>query len=263
VGASWCAVTSAATSHCQGMQVHCLFAFCNRVVADHQCARGSHPCTMIDFTIGGSGFLVKDGRRYPFGPASILVQAARDVYWIEQATTGMHICIGLRGCHAENINPGVHRLPASLAESAQEFRRLIAEPQRYSSMRLELLAGLAALTLQELYPKEKATGVAQRARAIMESEIQRPLTIKDLAIRLRVGVDHLREQFKFTYGEAPKRYLHRCRMSAAKELLKTSALAVQDVAKLCGFPNPLYFSRCVHQSTGYSPSQWRRRDGTI
>jgi AraC-like DNA-binding protein len=244
------------------MQVHCLFAFCNNIVADYVCERDSHPCTMMDFTIGGSGCMMTDGRRTPYGPASILVQPAREVYWLEQATTGMHVCIGLRGCFVENITPGVHRVPASLADTAQELRRLVVEPQRYSSMRLELLAGLAALTLQELHPKEKATGTAQRARAIIESEIQRPLTILDLASRLRVSVDHLREQFQGTYGEAPKRYLHRCRMLAAKELLKSSNMAVQEVAKLCGFPDPLYFSRSFHQSTGYSPSQWRQRDGS-
>ncbi len=245
------------------MQVHCLFAFCKPMTLNYRCPRGSHPCTAITFTIGGSGVVRRDGGSLPFGASSILVHPANEVYCIEQGAAGQHICIGLRGCNAESIKPGVHRVPAALKDTAHELRGLILNPKQWSQIRIELLAGIASITLFELHPAEESPGLAQRARKIIHSEYQGTLSIQDLAERLHFSVDHLRAKFHAAYGVSPKHYLHQYRLEAAKDLLRSSTIAVQEAAKLCGFSDPLHFSKQFRLNTGFSPSHWRERHARV
>jgi AraC-like DNA-binding protein len=214
---------------------------------------------MLSFTIGGNGVIRKGANGLSFGPSSILVHPANEVYCIEQDAAGQHICIGMRGCNAESIKPGVHRVPAALKDTAQELRVLILNAKQWSQIRIELLAGIASITLFELHPAEESPGLAQRARKIIHSEYQRTLSIHELAERLNFSVDHLRSKFHAAYGVSPKRYLDQYRMEAAKDLLRSSTIAVQEAAKLCGFSDPLHFSRQFRLNTGFSPSTWRER----
>jgi AraC-like DNA-binding protein len=252
-------VTRASLKSFYSMQVHCLFAFCKPMTANYRCPRGSHPCTMLSFTIGGSGVVRRDGSRLAYGPSSILVHPANEMYWIEQDAAGQHICIGMRGCNAESIKPGVHRVPAALKDTALQLRGLILNTKQWSQIRIELLAGLASITLFELHPAEESSGLAQRARKIIHSEYQRALSVHELAERLHFSVDHLRAKFHAAYGVSPKHYLHQYRLEAAKDLLRSSTIAVQEAARLCGFSDPFYFSRQFRLNTGYSPSHWRER----
>ena len=49
------------------------------------------------------------------------------------------------------------------------------------------------------------------------------------------------------------------RIHAAKRLLSTTSLAVDDIAKQCGFSTSSYFARQFHLREGCSPTQYRAR----
>ena len=47
--------------------------------------------------------------------------------------------------------------------------------------------------------------------------------------------------------------LRRRRLREARRLLLTTTLPVKEVARRCGYEDPLYFSRVFHQHTGQPP----------
>lgn len=49
----------------------------------------------------------------------------------------------------------------------------------------------------------------------------------------------------------------RARVERAKALLRDYDLPVGEVASLCGFTNPYYFSRCFKKLEGVAPSRFR------
>ena len=69
------------------------------------------------------------------------------------------------------------------------------------------------------------------------------------------------EVFRSQTGMPPQAYLMRTRMEAAQELLSSSELGVARIAALCGFEDPLYFSRAFRKKTGLSPRAFRNDRG--
>ncbi len=250
--------------HYPNMQVHCVFSFCNTVSSRHRCPRSSYPCTLIEFTIGGRGRMASNGASEDFGPASVLVRQAHEVFWIEQDLVGDHVCLGIRGCNAERIQPGSYPQLVGMRGLAHDLRTLVREGGENAHLRIELLAGLAAVSLFERHPADAPRGPAQKAHAIIDAEFRSRLEIARVAQRVHVSAAHLREQFHATYGESPMSYLLARRLSRAKELLQDVRLPVGQVAELSGFRDPFYFSRQFRRLTNYTPTAWRAmafRDG--
>ena len=64
-------------------------------------------------------------------------------------------------------------------------------------------------------------------------------------------------KFKHSTGTTLTEYLTGLRMKYAKELLLAGNLSVSQVADLCGYSNPYYFSNVFHNHFGVSPSKYR------
>lgn len=86
----------------------------------------------------------------------------------------------------------------------------------------------------------------------------RPLTLQTVARAVGVSETHLSHRFAARMGVPPMRYLQGLRADAAKRLLTTTGLPIQQVAEQCGFADPLYLSRVIRRVTGLSPSAYRR-----
>jgi AraC-like DNA-binding protein len=57
-------------------------------------------------------------------------------------------------------------------------------------------------------------------------------------------------------------YLHRLRIEAAKRLLETSDLNVQEITSRVGYQDARSFSRLFRAGTGQSPGEYRARFGS-
>ena len=72
--------------------------------------------------------------------------------------------------------------------------------------------------------------------------------------------NHFRSLFKACVGMAPVEYLRRLRMEYAKQNLRRSRglLSVAEIARMCGFSDPYYFSRVFTRYEGVSPRGYLR-----
>ena len=79
---------------------------------------------------------------------------------------------------------------------------------------------------------------------------------------LPFSYDYLRKLFKKETGVTPHEYLTRVRMNAAQLLLSGASrfdYSINETSELCGFSEPLYFSRIFKKRFGCSPSQYVQR----
>ena len=85
------------------------------------------------------------------------------------------------------------------------------------------------------------------------------LSLVSLSSMLDVSPNHLSACIKKYAGETFINILIRKRMEAARELLASSPLKIQQIAQQCGYTDQHYFSYCFKKYCGESPNAMRRR----
>lgn len=73
--------------------------------------------------------------------------------------------------------------------------------------------------------------------------------------------DYLRKLFKSEMGLTPHQFLFDTRLKAAAERLSfpdTAGSSISEVAHLCGFQDPLYFTRMFKKKFGLSPTEYQK-----
>ena len=97
----------------------------------------------------------------------------------------------------------------------------------------------------------------REAIAYIQQHFSEGLRISDLADHVAVSRGYLYQIFNETLGMSPKQYLTNFCMTRATELLTLEDLPVEEVAKSCGYPNPVAFSALFRKRMGLSPTQYR------
>lgn len=92
----------------------------------------------------------------------------------------------------------------------------------------------------------------------VRAHLAEPISHTDLARSVGVSPPHFHNLFTRAFGISPMALVRRERMQHARRLLHTSTLPVAEVARLCGYEDPLYFSRAFRRAEGVPPTRYRR-----
>lgn len=86
----------------------------------------------------------------------------------------------------------------------------------------------------------------------LQDHIGEPLTLSDIARHASISPRTLNRRFREQTGTTPLQWLLTQRVRHAQELLETTALSVEDIARHCGFGTAInlrqHFTRRVHLS---------------
>ena len=96
----------------------------------------------------------------------------------------------------------------------------------------------------------------ERARALLETPREVPLTIEEVAEQVGWSADHLRRMFRAVLGTSPNQIQTAARIRRAKELLRYEHLPISKIAEQCGFDDASHFARVFKQESGLSPRQF-------
>lgn len=121
-----------------------------------------------------------------------------------------------------------------------------------------LLLNLTGFFFRKL-AKNYFSSPMQQAVEYFNEYFQDPISMLDLAEKLKCSEGHLYRQFKEFTGETPIRFLNKIRLKKASFYLQYSALPINKISSLCGFSDPYYFSRIFSKENGLSPSQYRKK----
>lgn len=164
-----------------------------------------------------------------------------------------------------DITAGVYESDAGAA-ATDEFRILVRRNGSTNERKLVLgtLLNLLALISDGVHRSKHSEkrGDVRNIDSIIEymnMNYEKKLTVSTLAEMAGYSVSRFLHLFSETIGKPPMRYLRDIRLANACELLDTSEYPVSEVADLCGFNDPLYFSRVFADKYGLSPSVYRNR----
>lgn len=129
---------------------------------------------------------------------------------------------------------------------------------------VELLYLLSTQDEQETYtipgsmPNRNIVRSLAETRRYMEAHLDESLTIPALSRRACLSATTFKEAFRQLYGLPVHTWLRQRRMERAAELLNTSGLNLEGVAKAVGYSSVSQFAAAFRQQYGVTPGQYRK-----
>lgn len=117
------------------------------------------------------------------------------------------------------------------------------------------------LTIEECRSSDPATFQHRRtmmaAEDYIRSHLAEDLSLDRLAAQANLSPVYFHKLFSAHLGMTPAAFVLRCRIAAAKAMLKTSELNIAEIAARCGFSSQSYFNFRFKEVTGETPLQYR------
>jgi AraC-like DNA-binding protein len=98
---------------------------------------------------------------------------------------------------------------------------------------------------------------AEQIRSVILKNLSQQVKIDELIRLTKLGRSRFFQVFKDTFGMTPSHYIREQRCIRATELLRNSDLSITEVAHRTGFSSSQYFSTCIRNETGYTPTSYR------
>ena len=104
-------------------------------------------------------------------------------------------------------------------------------------------------------------GLAQyklkRAISFINENLDRDLKLAEIASLIEMSTYHFARMFKQSTGLTPHQYLVQQRLAKAKELLRSSKMAIADIGYEVGYKNPSHFAKVFRKYIKVSPTAYR------
>jgi transcriptional regulator GlxA family with amidase domain len=134
--------------------------------------------------------------------------------------------------------------------------QVAADAARLSVMPLERAGGQAQFIVH-VPPSSEGASLEPLLRWL-EQNLQRELSLKDLARRAAQSVRTLNRRFREQTGTTPRKWLLRARVCRAQHLLETTGHTVDVVATRAGFGSATALRENFQRFVGTSPQAYRR-----
>ena len=152
---------------------------------------------------------------------------------------------------------------------ASFFLQEMLSEQLGNQLYYESLANLVAIHLLRQYcifePKlfDYKSGLSsqklQQAIDFIHDNLNRKLTLHELAAQLNLSTFYFCELFKKSTGVPPYTYVLQQRVKRAQELLKNTQKPISEIASECGFSSHTNLNKHFRKFTGTTPKQYRQQ----
>lgn len=232
------------------------------------------PGTTVHAILDGKGTVICDGGSFSVQKSDLLIFRKDHTYryYDDPESPWKYIYVTLAGYRAEMLindfgatskNP-VLNIPSStpfwikLQSMAREFQA--DQINGISAVRAawEFIEILKEQLSRSTVPQKDS--LARNARQIIESSPHTITNVNDLAASLNVNRVTLFRCFKEHYHISIKAFMEQVRFERLEPLLKNSDLSIQEISRIGGFNDPLYFSRSFRKRYGVSPTEWQTRE---
>ncbi len=241
---------------------------------DYALVRRRFPYFVVEYIVGGRGWVTLDGERravgpgeaFAYGPATAVELRCDPAQPLEKyflALAGSGVAARLRRCGVA-VGAGRSLLVSPEATSVAEDLLRAAVPGGPLASRLaHALLEVWLLRLEESAsrrggrPGDPVHAAFLRSKAFIDARAEQLRSLEEIAARLRVESSTLGRWFRTYQGTSPYQYLLRRKMNLAAEFLLGSDCLVKEAAARVGFADPDHFSRCFRAVHGVAPQRLR------
>ena len=157
--------------------------------------------------------------------------------------------------HLKYIDPRVYDNPPTFSLYMAENKKISF---CYKAETNGILWQLFSRFLAQANPKNNhPNDVLVKTLLYINENIEKKITVEELAGIVFVSKDHFTRIFKKAIGITPVKYINLKKIEKAQLLLIISNSSVQDIALELSIDNFSYFTRLFKQHTGVSPTDYR------
>ena len=98
----------------------------------------------------------------------------------------------------------------------------------------------------------------QRVKTLIERNLDRELTVTEMARFVDLSVSHLQHLFKNELGQSPAQYVQEVRLMRARDLLENSSLSIKQIMFRIGAKDRSNFERRFKRAYKLTPVQYRK-----
>ena len=229
---------------------------------------------ILIYSVDGSGFIQIKDEKFEILPNTYFVIEAGTAhsYWSSSASPWSIYWLhfgGNRSRFFKRFFGKVHQLNPSTDARIDDRIRLFdeiltvleagfsSENVEYSNLCLNsLLASFFYLHTFRSAKGLKYKDPVEKAIHYMQENLNRSLTIGELALKVKLSESHLSKLFKNRTGSSPIDYFIKLKMQEAIRLLTNQSLRIKEVAFILGYKDPFYFSRIFTQHIGENPKRF-------
>ena len=167
----------------------------------------------------------------------------------------------LKSC---NISSGVYFLSPNKS-ILDSYTRLI---QQFSLPNKKQFANVALLELiynisdaiNSSTEQKTTSDIILPILAYINANYNKQISLDELANKSGYSKSRFSHIFSETVGSSPIKYQNDIRLKNACEMLTSSNLSIAEISRICGFSDPLYFSRIFKRKHNTSPTHYRLND---
>ncbi|MDN6967758.1 helix-turn-helix domain-containing protein [Oenococcus sp. UCMA 17063] len=105
--------------------------------------------------------------------------------------------------------------------------------------------------------REDGSGVAFICRNYIDGNLEKKLTLREIADRGNISKQALNPIFKNRYGVTVKQYVNNKKIELAKKMLADNKKSLQEISNYLSFVDKSYFVKIFHSVTGVTPKKYR------
>lgn len=144
--------------------------------------------------------------------------------------------------------------------------RLVSVEAAMRTARLNLidwhsLGQLPFAALNRTRPANDA--VIQNCQTWIAQNYQKESPVATMAKLAGLAERSFKRRFEQATGMSPLEYVHTLRLEEAKQVLESTEAPIEAVAQEVGYQDSSFFSRLFRRKVGLTPSQYRRRFGSL
>lgn len=115
--------------------------------------------------------------------------------------------------------------------------------------------------VREQHQKNREEVLIRRVNEYIENHLDGDLSLIALSEKMYLNPSYLSRRYKEISGENLSDVITRIRLEKAMELLKDGNMKIHLIAEKVGYLSATHFIRVFRKATGYTPQEWRSRNG--